>query len=55
MATLSNRNEYVVGVMTMEVEGKNSEHFHRHVAQAVDAFKQSLTSALGVRVALLTF
>ncbi len=55
MAALSNRNEYVVGVMTMEVEGKNSECFHRHVAQAVDAFKHALTSALGVRVALLTF
>lgn len=39
----------------MEVEGKNSERFHRHVAQAVEAFKDFLTSGLGVRVALLAF
>lgn len=55
MAALSNRHEYVVGVMTMEVEGKDSERFNRHVSQAVEAFKQAITSALGVRVALLTF
>lgn len=55
MAALSNHHEYVVGVMTMEVEGKNSERFNRHVAQAVKAFKETITSALGVRVALLTF
>lgn len=55
MAASSKRHEYVVGVMTMEVEGKNSERFHRHVAQSVEALKESLTSALGVRVALLAF
>lgn len=55
MAAFSNRHEYVVGIMTMEVEGKDSERFHHHVTEAVAAFKQALTSALGVRVALLTF
>lgn len=55
MAALPNRQEYVVGVMTMEVEGKNSERFHRHVTQAVEAFKEAIINVLGVRVALLTF
>lgn len=55
MAVSLYRHEYVVGVMTMEVEGKDSERFHRHVAQAVETFKDALTNALGVRVALLTF
>jgi predicted Zn-dependent protease len=55
MAALSNHQEYVVGIMTMEVEGKNSERFHRHVTQAVKAFEDAITHALGVRVALLTF
>lgn len=55
MARSFNRQEYVVGVMTMEVEGKNSERFHRHVVQAVEAFKEALTSSLGVRVMLLSF
>jgi len=55
MAASSNRHKYVVGVMTMEVEGKDTDRFHHHVAQAVEALKESLTSALGVRVVLLTF
>lgn len=41
--------------MTMEVEGRNSERFHHHVTDAVEYLKEALTSALGVRVALLTF
>ncbi len=55
MAASSNRQEYVVGVMTMEVEGKNSERFHRHVTQAVEVFKDAIITALGVRVVLLAF
>jgi len=54
MAASFNRHEYVVGVITMEVARKDSERFHRQVAQAIGAFENSLTSALGVRVALLT-
>ncbi|MGB3308862.1 MAG: hypothetical protein WA939_19145 [Nodosilinea sp.] len=55
MAALSNRQEYVIGVMTIDVEGKNSERFHRHVTQAVDIFKDAIINVLGVRVALLAF
>lgn len=55
MATLINSQEYVVGIMTMEVEGKDSLRFQRHVKQAVAAFEQTLTGTLGVRVELLAF
>lgn len=51
----SSSKEYVVGVMTMEVEGKNSGRFSRQVTQATESFKESLTGALGVRVELLAF
>ncbi len=54
MAGLSGSREYVVGVMTMEVEGKNSDLFHNRVTSAVTAFEEELTNALGVRVELLT-
>ena len=46
--------EYVVGVMTMDVEGKDSARFRRRVAEATRAFEQDL-AALGVRVGLLAF
>jgi predicted Zn-dependent protease len=47
--------EYVVGVMTMDVEAKHSERFQRHVKQAMNVFKETLTDALEVRVELLAF
>jgi predicted Zn-dependent protease len=53
-ATASSK-EYVVGVMTMDVEAKHSERFRRHVEQAMKSFKETLTDALGVRVELLAF
>lgn len=55
MAALSDHREYVVGVMTMEVEEKDSERFHRHVTQGVEGFKDAVRDVLGVRVALLSF
>ncbi|PAP76066.1 hypothetical protein [Rubrivirga marina] len=47
--------EYVVGVMTMDVEGKASDRFRRQVERATEAFDAAITEALGVRVELLTF
>ncbi len=47
--------EYVVGVMTMEVEGKHSDHFHALVDQAAAAFDHLLATGSGLRVALLNF
>ena len=55
MAASPEQQEFVVGVMTMEVEGKDSERFHRNVSRAVTSFEQALTGALGVRVELLSF
>lgn len=46
---------YSVGIMTMEVEGKDSEVFARRVQQAADAFKRVIAGALGVHVALHAF
>lgn len=47
--------EYVVGVMSMEVEGRDSETFHRLVDAATADLDRALAQALGVRVDLLTF
>ena len=47
--------EYVVGVMTMEVEGRDSAAFQARVASAVEAVDRALADALGVRVDLLSF
>lgn len=55
MSASSTPQEFVIGVMTMEVEGKNSERFQSQVRQAVDVFEQALTSEIGVRVALIAF
>ncbi|GAA4855038.1 hypothetical protein [Luteimonas vadosa] len=55
MTTVPNDRNYVVGVMTMEVEGRDSERFHQSVARAVEALEAALARALGVRVALLAF
>lgn len=48
-------DEYVVGVMTMEVEGRDSARFRRHVEAAAEAVDSVLTDALGVRVVLQSF
>ena len=47
--------EYVVGVMTMEVEGRDSARFGRLAERAAAALDAALTKALGVRVDLLAF
>ena len=47
--------EYVVGVMTMEVEGRDSARFARLTQQAAAAVERDLAEALGVRVDLLSF
>ena len=50
---------YRIGVMTMEVEGKDSERFMQRVEGATEGFKLELAEALGgetaVAVELLTF
>lgn len=48
-------NFYSVGVMTMEVEGKDSEQFFRGVNAATDQFQRALSGALQVKVELHTF
>ncbi len=45
----------VVGVMTMEVKGKNSQARHRLVDAAVAAFDRMLDAGNGLRVELLNF
>ena len=47
--------EYVVGVMTMDVEGKASERFRCRVDEAVKGFDAALEKELGLRVELLAF
>lgn len=47
--------EYVVGVMTMEVEGRDSARFGRLAERAAAAVERDLAEALGVRVDLLSF
>ncbi len=46
---------YVVGVMTVEVEGRDSERFRRRVDAATRLFEEAVAKALGVRVDLLAF
>ncbi len=47
--------EYVVGVMTMDVEGKDSERFLDCATKAVSTFEQALNDSLGVQVVTLAF
>ena len=47
--------EYRVGVMIMDVEGKNSDRFRHWVSQAADAFKNTIANTLGIGVELLAF
>jgi hypothetical protein len=51
----SDASEYSVGVMTMDVEGKDSERFRRRVERASQAVERALREAAGVRVSLLAF
>ena len=46
---------YAVGVMRMEVEGRDSERFRRRVEAATAVVDRELSEALGVRVDLLSF
>ncbi len=48
-------DEFVVGVMTMEIEGRDSERFQARTQRAAQAVDRALTDALGVRVDLLAF
>ena len=47
--------EYVIGVMTMEAEGKDPGAFGRITKEATAAVEGELAEALGVRVDLLSF
>lgn len=47
--------EYVVGVMTMDVEGIDSERFLDCVTKAIGSFESVLRESLGVRVMTLSF
>ena len=51
----SEEREYVVGVMTMDVESKHSERFERQADAAVRALEEVLSSETGLRVELLSF
>ena len=55
MSEATGGREYVVGVMTVDVEGKHSERFERLVNAAVTAFDKALGTELGLRVTLLRF
>jgi hypothetical protein len=55
MSETTSQREYVIGVMSMDVEGKNSDRFERLVEQAVQGFDDALARALGLRVDLMAF
>ena len=55
MSEATGGREYVVGVMTVDVEGKHSERFERLANAAVTAFDKALGTELGLRVTLLRF
>ena len=55
MSETTGQREYVIGVMSIDVEGKNSDRFHRLVNEAVQAFDDALARALGLRVDLMAF
>ena len=46
---------YVIGVMTMQVEGRHEGRLARRVEAATRRFEDAVVEALGVRVDLLTF
>ena len=47
--------QFVVGVMRMEVEGRDSDRFLGQVEAATVALDRAVTTALGLRVELLSF
>lgn len=47
--------KYVVGVMTMDLEGKDSERSLDCVTKAVNTFEPALNDSLGVRVVAFSF
>ena len=47
--------EYAVGIMTTDVEGKDSGAFERLVARAVERFDRALSGGLGLRAEPFTF
>lgn len=49
------RDEYAVGVMTMDVEGRTSEAFHQLVERAVRQVDAALTGTLGLRTVPFAF
>ena len=55
MSKSHSSRDYRVGVMIMDVEGKNSERFRHWVSQAADAFKNIIADTLGIAVKLLAF
>lgn len=55
MSKATSSREYIVGVMTIDVEGKHSERFERLANAAVTAFDRALGTELGLRVDLLRF
>jgi len=55
MTETTRQREYVIGVMSVDVEGQNSDRFRRLVEQAVHAFDRALARALGLRVDLIAF
>jgi len=55
MTETTRQREYVIGVMSIDVEGQNSDRFRRLVEQAVHAFDRALARALGLRVDLIAF
>ena len=55
MSEATGGHEYVVGVMTVDVEAKHSERFERLANEAVTAFDKALGTELGLRVTLLRF
>lgn len=55
MSKSYNLPEYRVGVMIMDVEGKNSDRFRHWVSQAADAFKNIIANTLEIEVELLAF
>jgi predicted Zn-dependent protease len=48
-------SRYTVGVMTMDVEGRDSERFHRRVDAAVRRVEAEMLARLGLQVDLLGF
>ncbi len=55
MTAPTRQRDYVIGVMSIDVEGKNSDRFRQLVEQAVQALDGALARALGLHIKLITF